>query len=314
MEYLKEEEKEFKKILFTGLDTAGKTSIILTLQREFSKIAYIEPTRGAQRRIFKFLGKNISEWDLGGQISYRISYLRNPGKHFDGTEIAIYVIDIRNLDRMFESISYLCDVVKQFKILKINPSINIFFHKYDPILIKNAQNEMDGLIIELTKRIKDTINYKKLHFFKTSIYNLSTILSAMSEILLELYPKAKLIEKTVKQFAKKLNSDGLIVIDNNTLVVGAYCLNQETKNTLMKSIPLFMALKDGLYGDIPSQPGDQIVVYRYGKYILFKQIMLEESIIPYYLLLIRKDNPWDLYFTNKDYDSFFKMMKTLFFK
>ncbi|MFW9896885.1 MAG: ADP-ribosylation factor-like protein, partial [Candidatus Thorarchaeota archaeon] len=41
------------KILFTGLDAAGKTSIILTLQREFSKIALIEPTRGAQRNNFK---------------------------------------------------------------------------------------------------------------------------------------------------------------------------------------------------------------------------------------------------------------------
>ncbi len=68
MEFLKSDEKpDAQKILFTGLDMAGKTSIILALQREFSKIAILKPTRGAQRRIFEFLGREISEWDLGGQ-------------------------------------------------------------------------------------------------------------------------------------------------------------------------------------------------------------------------------------------------------
>jgi len=93
LEFLKDD-SEASKILFTGLDGAGKTSIILALQREFSKIALLSPTRGAQRRIFEYLGKDIAEWDLGGQDSYRIAYIKNPGKYFDGTEIAIYVIDI----------------------------------------------------------------------------------------------------------------------------------------------------------------------------------------------------------------------------
>ena len=55
------------KILFTGLDNSGKTSIIYSLKREISQIALLKPTRQAQRQIFKYLGKQISEWDLGGQ-------------------------------------------------------------------------------------------------------------------------------------------------------------------------------------------------------------------------------------------------------
>ena len=53
--YEKEGEPSEKtyKILFTGLGGAGKTSIISALKREFSKIALIEPTRGAQRSSFK---------------------------------------------------------------------------------------------------------------------------------------------------------------------------------------------------------------------------------------------------------------------
>ena len=63
----KDEEKDKEiphKILFTGLDTAGKSTIILAIQREFSKIALLKPTRGAQRRIFEFLGHDVPAWEL----------------------------------------------------------------------------------------------------------------------------------------------------------------------------------------------------------------------------------------------------------
>ncbi|MHA2088895.1 MAG: ADP-ribosylation factor-like protein, partial [Promethearchaeota archaeon] len=123
------------KILFTGLDAAGKTSIILALKREFSKISLLEPTRGAQRDNFTLLGKEISEWDLGGQKSYRISYLKNPSKYFEDTEIAIYVIDILDTSRVVESLSYFYDVIEKFKELNIAPPVYIFFHKHDPKLI-----------------------------------------------------------------------------------------------------------------------------------------------------------------------------------
>ncbi|MHA2324400.1 MAG: ADP-ribosylation factor-like protein, partial [Promethearchaeota archaeon] len=146
----KEEQPQEKtyKILFTGLDGAGKTSIILSLQREFSKIAIIEPTKGAQRSTFKLMGREISEWDLGGQKSYLISYLKNPSKYFDDTEVAIYVIDILDASRIIESLSYFYDVVEKFKELKISPVINIFFHKYDPKMLRGVEKQIDKEINE----------------------------------------------------------------------------------------------------------------------------------------------------------------------
>ena len=207
MEYLQEKTQEIKKIIFTGLENAGKTSIILTLKREFSKIADVEPTHGAERRTFMLLGREISEWDLGGQKHYLISYLKNPDKFFDKTESAIYVIDIQDTLRINESISYLGNIVEQFKNLKIAPSINIFFHKCDPVLIKQSQDEISTHISKLTKQITNLIKYKKMRFFITTIYDTSTIIRAMSEVLLELYPKSQLIQKTIKEFAKKLKCE-----------------------------------------------------------------------------------------------------------
>lgn len=161
MEYLKEEkEPQLPKILFTGLDNAGKSSIILSLQREFSKIAILSPTRGAQRRIFEFLGRQIAEWDLGGQQVYRIAYLKNPSKYFENTEILIYVIDVQNKDRIPEAISYLNDVIKQLKKLKLSPPICIFFHKMDPNLYKTGFDEYVNLLSEMKENIKKSFKLR----------------------------------------------------------------------------------------------------------------------------------------------------------
>jgi len=315
LEYLKEEKIISKKILFTGLDDAGKTSIILALQREFSKIANIQPTRGAQRRIFEFLGKDISEWDLGGQTTYRISYLKNPDKYFAGTEIAIYVIDVQNKERLPESLSYLNDVIIQFKKLQITPPINIFFHKLDPTLIKSTLMELGNLIFNLKKKINVLIKYKRLYFFETSIYSLPSIMNAISEILLEMYPKSKLIKKTIKEFAIKLNCEGIVILDKNSLIIGSFFRDHETGEILTRAMPYFLTLNDSFQLEgVDQKNQDQMVVHRFGKYFLFKEILLKESGTPYYLLIVKGDNPWDLYFSNKDFRAFIQMLRDIIYK
>ncbi len=124
-------------------------------------------------RVFNLLSHKIIEWDLGGQESYRIAYLRDPNKFFDDIEIAIYVIDIQNVDRVSESLSYLRDVILTFKELRINPPINVFFHKSDPKLIESQDLIInDSVIQELINSIKNLSVGTDFHFFKTSIFDL----------------------------------------------------------------------------------------------------------------------------------------------
>ena len=54
------------KVILTGLDNAGKTSIIQSLLRNKEELINPKPTRGAKVRDYQFLGMNIAEWDLGG--------------------------------------------------------------------------------------------------------------------------------------------------------------------------------------------------------------------------------------------------------
>ncbi|MFX1393338.1 MAG: ADP-ribosylation factor-like protein [Promethearchaeota archaeon] len=312
MEYLQEKKQEIKKIIFVGLENAGKTSIILTLKREFSKIADIEPTHGAKRRTFTLLGREINEWDLGGQKHYLISYLKNPNKFFDNTDSAIYVIDIQDTLRITESIKYLGDVVREFKNLKIVPSISVFFHKVDPVLIKESQVEISKHTSELTKQIKNLINYTKIRFFITTIYDTSTIIRAMSEVMLELYPKSHLIQKTITDFAKKLKCESLIVIDENSLIIGSFYTNDESKYMLTKALSHFLAFNDAFQLNGFDRSDDQMLVHKFGKYFLFKRINLKESVLPYYVLLLNS-NPFDLYFIKREYDTFIRILKEIIY-
>ncbi|MEJ2279461.1 MAG: ADP-ribosylation factor-like protein [Candidatus Lokiarchaeota archaeon] len=266
MEFLKSE-KSVRKILFTGLDNGGKTSIIHSLEREFANIAIINPTKGAQRKIFKFLDLEISEWDLGGQSKYRISYIRNPDKYFDNTEIAIFVVDIQDEQRF---------------------------------------DENEDMIRLLKHKMKIKIKYKPINYYNTSIYRMDTIITAISKILLELYPKVELIDRTLMEFAMRINAEGLLLVDNNSLIIASYYNNEKTQNLIKKSLIYFLSLSDILKKSnlFKSSDKDYILVQKSDKFFHFSEVILNKNYPSYYILSIKGGQ----YFYKDDIKTFTKVM------
>jgi len=310
LSYLDEETKEGIKILFTGLDGAGKSSIILSLLRKISKIAIVRPTKGASRRIYEFLGMHVSEWDLGGQIGYRKTYFKDCDLYFSRTSIMIYVIDIQNPDRILESLEYLSDIVENFKKLQIEPLICIFFHKTDPDIYERAQEELTRITNNIQKKIKAKIQYRNLTFFRTTIFDLSTIMTVMSDILIKSSPKTELIRGTVEEFAKKINAEGLEIIDDNSFIIGSYYENEAVKTILNATSPYFLKVQDTFekvrIGEC--QPEDQMVVQRFGKFFFFKKFLLKGA--PFYLLVCKED----IDFSEDDYLFFIDLLKEIISK
>lgn len=286
------ENSNARKIIFTGLDNAGKSSIILSLLREISKIAKIKPTKNAERRFFEFLGMNIGEWDLGGHERYRKTYLKESKLIFGGTDIVIYVIDVQDKERIVDSCAYLNDIIKQFIKLKLEPPIHVFFHKNDPDLVEPTQNIVNDTFSYLKNKIQQFQNYEKFFFYRTTIFDLPTITNAMSEILLTLFLRADVIDTTVREFAEKNNIEGVELIDDNSLIIGSYYKNEEIKHILNSLSPYFLRLNDGFekmdYMEYNTE--NHTIVQRFGKYFLFKRFSLAEGAYPYYLLLYKDDS------------------------
>jgi len=126
-----------------------------------------------------------------------------------------------------------------------------------------------------------------------------------------LYPKSEVIGKTITEFAKKVKSSGCVVIDDNSLIIGSYYENDETKHLLNASTPYFLTLNDSFQIPESGDAGDQMVVQRFGKYFVFKQVRLKSNAPPYYLLILKEDTP-DL--LKEDYDSFVKLLQEILYK
>jgi len=241
-----------KKIIFTGLDNSGKTSILLALQRSLAKLATLTPTKMVERSTFNYMGYTISSHDLGGQKKYLITYIKQPGKYFTETSVMIYVIDYQDAIRYDESLSYFKDVLDQFQTLEMTPLIFVFFHKAEQIVIEGDQEsdiELEGSGMHRVKQLENkieeinagrfTIDYKL-----TTIFDPWSITSAFSDIMLKLFPRSILLDKALEEFAGSNSLEALLLLDNNALNLGAYYAGKDSEKIIRSSTPYFLTLLD----------------------------------------------------------------------
>ncbi|MFX1558388.1 MAG: hypothetical protein ACFFC9_14135, partial [Promethearchaeota archaeon] len=142
----------------------------------------------------------------------------------------------------------------------------------------------------------------------------NSIIKAMSEILLNLYPKSELISKTINEFAQKVDSEGVVLIDDNSLIIGSYYKNEESKNLLSASTPYFLTLNDSFQFTqvLPGrqQEENRMVVQRFGRNFIFKQISLRPGSPPYYILMLKEDPTVN----REDFDSFANLLQEILYK
>ena len=82
------------KILFLGLDNAGKTTVVKKFNGE--DIDTISPTLGFNIQTLEYRSYKLNIWDVGGQTSLR-SYWRN---YFEQTDGIIWVVDSADRARL----------------------------------------------------------------------------------------------------------------------------------------------------------------------------------------------------------------------
>jgi len=299
------------KIIFAGLDNAGKTSIIKTLLREVSKIAIIKATKGAQRREYEFLGIKIGEWDLGGHQRYRDKYLEQPDLIFGGTEICIYVMDVQDKQRIPKSLNYLQQIINKFIMLEINPSVYVLFHKDDPDFTEDVKKEISRLIREVINNINKIPDYDNFSFYTTSIFEIKSIIKAMSEILLIKFPISDQIRNLIHDFARKINAEGIEILDNNTLMIGAYYKESRIKKILDSTSPYFLEVHDS-FEKVQKEPwsvDDQMLVQKEGVFFHFRKFLLRRESPPYFIFICSPTKELD----SEAYNKFIRELRAIIY-
>lgn len=211
-----------KKILFCGLESGGKTSILLLLDKKFSLLSSVRPTIKVKRTLHTsdLLGSTIVRWDLGGQKSYRKIYLGNKTKYFTEMQSIFFVIDVQAPKKFEEALIFLKDIINITSDSHLdNFQLLILLHKYDPDIRKN--DELNDQINNLENEIVLIIKGIDFVIYRTSIYDEPTLLKAFSEGAFYATHKSKMIQTLLKDYMGKTYNSSTLLLDQHGFIVAS---------------------------------------------------------------------------------------------
>jgi small GTP-binding protein len=215
--------EQFIKVIISGLDNAGKTSILTALNKKYDfqkDIISLTPTIRVEYQATEFLKNRIVFWDMGGQEKYRKMYQDKQELYFADTDLLVYIVDIQDTQRIETSLTYLDVILQYFKKHKMNVPLIISFHKFDPEFSAD-----EGMIKEV-ESLREFLLRKypsfKILFQQTSIYDVISIIQLISYGLSvfdeKFFDLSELLEKYLLQF----ESESLILFDKNGIILSEF--------------------------------------------------------------------------------------------
>lgn len=218
------------KVIFTGISNAGKTSILLTLDRQFHKIAKLVPTKGVERSLSTILGFPVRKWDLGGQEKYRETYLKTRPETILESDVIIFVVDIQDPESYPETLEYYKNIISLLNRHEESPHILVCLHKADPEVYDRFKTQIKDLIIQF-ERLSEEFDPK---FFITSIYNRRSIIETFSYGVSLFLPKKKSIDLMLKNYladVKEMNGKmlGVMLWDENSIFLSMIFEDKKTE-------------------------------------------------------------------------------------
>ncbi len=214
------------KIILSGLDNAGKSSMLVGLRKMYGfedEVQKLKPTIRVDYYRRDFLNLQLNFFDMGGQEKFRKSYLRRP-IYFEEVNQLIYLVDIQDEVRFEESMEYLgkiLDILEEVGYDKNKP-IYICFSKADYDFV--SENLAD--YISRVKMIKDLIQktYESFTFdyYSTSIFNIYTIVKMISSGLRRYLDTYDSIHRAIEGFGEKNKVKQLLLFDHTGLVISDY--------------------------------------------------------------------------------------------
>jgi GTPase SAR1 family protein len=289
--------KRKMKILFAGLDNSGKTSFLLSIDRKFSKLIGLSPTRGADVSSIEALGANIFIWDLGGQKIYHERYLNKAQIYLFEADLLFYFIDIRDKNRFEESIEYLKKMKMALADLEQNTPIIYILSKGDPDILESE--EIKANIKSVTSELVKLTPGSAPEIFITSLFQIFSILRAFSSGIAKLSPNRDLVEHNLGEFSLAtdaslillLSSDGLVLAESfnpKALQITEMQNSEELLNVFEVVAPQFTMLFK-IFSNFKATEKDEATFKISDSIILFKKILVLNYEM-YILFLIDDEN------------------------
>jgi len=270
------------KILFAGLDDSGKSSFVLGIQKKYSEIIKILPTKGVSRETIDLFGTQIIRWELGGQQKYREQYVKESEVYLYNIDLLFLLIDIQNLKRREEALNYFKKIIESLESIDDYPPIVLCLHKMDPDL-KNKKEIQDN-IQNIMEHIQHFTQNYYIKIFETSIFDHWSLISAFSYGISRLSPNREIFRKQLEWFANKTDSEAILLLNEKAIILSNFAKDDASGRVFEISAPHFQTLYK-TFKEFKILKKDLIVSSGISqtKKILFKKIKVDKHNL--YLLL-----------------------------
>ncbi|MHA1776767.1 MAG: GTPase [Promethearchaeota archaeon] len=213
-----------RNVAFLGLENAGKTSIIQRIRGDFQPLFANIKTNTVDRYFSEYLGNYLTIWEIPREIFSSHEILSENFSALQNIELVIYIIDIKDSSKFDENLQFLTQIIEISDVTTLK-SISVLFHKWDNF--KNTSH--NKLMAKYQSQINLLMNNfgVNVQFFKTSIYQSFSIISAFSDPLFEEMKFKKPIEILLRNFATNWQINQIYVFTSNFYKLGAV-FNDET--------------------------------------------------------------------------------------
>ncbi len=183
------------KVVISGLDYAGKTSLINRLINDYNynDMINLEPTVGANVEEYQSERLDLVLWDLGGQKDHINEYLASPERFFVHVDVMIFVVDSQDDIRYDEALQYLNDLIDILGFLNESPYIVILLNKADSDVIKDPdfQIKLEYLMDRISNIFMKSETPWNFEMIPTSIYNYYSSEPEIAKSIKSIFSKEK---------------------------------------------------------------------------------------------------------------------------
>ncbi len=275
------------KLVFAGLDAAGKTSILLSIKNKFSSLTKLTPTKGRVRQKLDYLGSRLLGWDLGGQDVYREEYLERPELFFSETDLLFFIVDAQDTERYAESLEYFENILKVLKKLDEQPKIVVGFHKMDPDIREDSKvlDAVSKLRADFTRVVDE--HEVSILIQKTSIFDRSTIERMFSKGFSAISSVTGVLEKILESFYHTTKTTAVALIDSQGLVLASYAEVPNDEEMIVQTALLLQTLFK-FHHDMGFEERDAFQLdYANSSFIMSKVKQIKDRV--YYVWVVTKN-------------------------
>lgn len=215
-----------KKIVFTGLRNSGKNSFLHTLNQKYNKLINKESYQDGDIHMASILGTTVLNWEMESENILPEHITAHSEIYIDDADMIYFFVDGSDLQKIEESKKLFKYIITHLKDEDISIPVVLIISKIDKNIIDNPtiQQNIDHIKSHFTDF---TVNYtNSLHFFETSIFSLSSCLSAFSSGISLLLGAHEKVADILKTFSERMALNGIMLFNEFGLSFSSY-INKE---------------------------------------------------------------------------------------